>query len=377
MNNICQKWRKIVNHKILKALEFHAKMPYSVINIFKRQSPNFGNREMKAACVAAESNTDCYVTYRLRSKAMTDIPILPHLSCDLDNKIAIVMQGPLMVENDFTLETAKFYKRCYPQALIIVSTWKDSDSETIEKIKQQNVVVVLSDLPDNCGNLNINYQTVNTLAGVKKAKEMGAEFVCKTRTDQRIYHTDAMRYLANLVRTFPVNNEDFVEKQKGRIVTMCMPYGDLFYPYCLADFLYFGYTEDIEELFSLPLDKRQKGGYGNGKTRRKVAEEMIAPEIQFLREYIRRMGGNNECTVKSYWQFTKNHLVTINKDEIGLFWPKYEGRYSENTQNGSYYLNEEENAFRCYNFDFIRWLNLYQGTLKYDQKYEEYAEFIL
>ena len=103
MNNICQKWRKIVNHKILKALEFHAKMPYSVINIFKRQSPNFVNREMKAACVAAESNTGCYVTYRLRSKAMTDIPILPHLSCDLDNKIAIVMQGPLMVENDFTL----------------------------------------------------------------------------------------------------------------------------------------------------------------------------------------------------------------------------------------------------------------------------------
>ena len=214
-----------MNHKILKALEFHAKMPYSVINIFKRQSPNFVNREMKAACVAAESNTGCYVTYRLRSKAMT--------------------------------------------------------------------------------------------------------------------------------------------------------YGDLFYPYCLADFLYFGYIEDIEELFSLPLDKRQKGEYGNGKTRRKVAEEMIAPEIQFLREYIRRMGGNNECTVKSYWQFTKNHLVTINKDEIGLFWPKYEGRHSENTQNGSYYLNEEENAFRCYNFDFIRWLNLYQGTLKYDQKYEEYAEFIL
>ena len=108
-----------MNHKILKALEFHAKMPYSVINIFKRQSPNFVNREMKAACVAAESNTDCYVTYRLRSKVMTDIPILPHLSCDLDNKIAIVMQGPLMVENDFTLETAKFYKRCYPQAIII------------------------------------------------------------------------------------------------------------------------------------------------------------------------------------------------------------------------------------------------------------------
>ena len=40
-------------------------------------------------------------------------------------------------------------------------------------------------------------------------------------------------------------------------------------------------------------------------------------------------------------------------------------------------LNEEKNAFHCYNFDFVRWLSLYQGTLVYDQKYEEYAEFIL
>ena len=365
-----------VNNKILKALELYAKVPYSVTKFFKKESLNFVNREMKAACIAAESNTACYVTYRLRSKTMTDIPILPNL-IDADDKVAIVMQGPLMLANDFTLETAKFYKKCYPKAEIIVSTWIDSNLETLEKLKNLGVVVVLSSLPKNCGNLNINYQAVNTLAGVKKAKELGAEFVCKTRTDQRIYHTDAMCYLANLVKTFPVNNKDFVEKQKGRIVTMCMPYGDLFYPYCLADFLYFGYTEDIEELFSLPLDKRQKGGYGKGKTRRKIAEEMIAPEIQFMREYIRRMGGNNECTVKAYWQFVKNHLVTINKDEIGLFWPKYEGRYSENTQNGSYYLNEEENAFRCYNFDFIRWLNLYQGTLKYDKKYENYADFIL
>lgn len=29
---------------------------------------------MKAACVAAESNTGCYVTYRLRSKAMIRYP---------------------------------------------------------------------------------------------------------------------------------------------------------------------------------------------------------------------------------------------------------------------------------------------------------------
>lgn len=361
----------------LRILEFREMIPYKVLKILRREFPNFVNREMKAACIAAEKYTDYYVSYRLRSKALEDIPILPHNGCKEESRIAIVMQGPLMTADDFTLETAKFYKRCYPQASVIVSTWDDSDTDTINRLRECGVIVVLSKLPDHCGNLNINYQAVNTLAGVKKAKEEGIEFVCKTRTDQRIYHPDAMQYLCDLVKTFPVNNEDFIQEQRGRIVALCMPYGDMFYPYCLADFLYFGYTEDIEKLFSIEPDQRPKGKHGKGKTRKQIAEKMMAPEIQFLRDFIERMGGNNECTVKAYWQFVKNHMITINRDEIGMYWPKYEGRYSENTQNGSYYLVEEKDAFHCYNFDFVRWLSLYSGSLEYDEGYEKYADYIM
>lgn len=385
----CKMWRivckkeeldrkeKKMNDKVLKVLELHAALPYNFMKLFNRRSKNFVNREMKVACVSAEKYTDYYVTYRLRSKKMEDIPILQHPVYKEEEKIAIVLQGPLLLTDDFTLRTAEYYIKCYPKAMVIVSTWENSDFEAIKNLRECGAIVVLSKMPRNCGNLNINYQATNTLAGVKKARELGAEFICKTRTDQRIYHTDAMMFFANLVKTFPVNNTDFKREQKGRIVAMCMPYGDMFYPYCLADFLYFGYAEDIEQLFSLPLDERPKGVIGKGKSRRQIAEEMIAPEIQFMREYIARMGGNNECTVKAYWKFVKNHLITLNKDEIGVFWPKYEGRYSENKQNGSYYLNEEKNAYHCYNFDFVRWLSLYQGTLVYDRKYENYMEFIL
>lgn len=364
------------NHA-LKILGIHAEIPYKVLNIFKKNTSNFVNREMKAACVAAECNTNFYVTYRLRPKNMKSLPVLKSCSAAAESKMAIVMQGPLMINDDFTLETAKYYKECYPQAAVIVSTWNDSDAKTVEKLRKSGVIVVLSKLPDNCGNLNINYQVTNTLAGVKRAKEEGAEFVCKTRTDQRLYHPDAMNYLSNLVKVFPVSNDDFTQKQRGRIVALCMPYGDLFYPYCLADFLYFGYVDDIECLFSIKADERPKGSWGKGITRREIAEKLIAPEIQILRDYIARMGGNNECTVKAYWQFVKNHMITIHRDEVGMFWPKYEGRYSENTQNGSYYPVEEEGAFHCYNFDFVRWLSLYQGTLSYCEEYEKYADYIM
>ena len=360
--------------QILSVLSWYQKIPYKIVRLLGK-SNNFVNREMLAACKASDSETKEYVSYRLRPKKMEAIPVLETL--EEKSKIAIVIQGPLLLSDDFTLETAVFYKRCYPNAIVILSSWKGADEKTIEKLQVSGIIVVLSDLPQKPGNLNINYQVTNTYAGIRKAKELGAEFVCKTRTDQRLYHPNAIMHLLNLVNTFPVNNDDFTTKQKKRIVTVSMPYGDMFYPYCLSDFLYFGNTDDMLELFSIEPDSRGKGTGGKGMSRKRIAEEQIAPEIQILRSYIATMGGNNECTIRAYWQFVKNHIISINRNEIGLFWPKYENRYSENTHFGYYYQIEEEKAFHCYSFDFIHWLALYNGTLIYEPEYEKYAEYVL
>lgn len=366
-----------MKNQILKLMDFHAEIPYKVLNFLNKKAPNFINRELQAICKAAERHSENYATYRLRPKKMSNVPVLNLANTNEFEQIAIVMQGPLMVKDDFTLETAKYYKKCYQKAIVIVSTWDDADARTLRLLRENGIIVVLSKLPDNCGHLNINYQVTNTLAGVIKAQKYGAKFICKTRTDQRLYHPNAIEYLFNLVKIFPVNNEDFIKKQCGRIVALCMPYGDMFYPYCLADFLYFGYADDIESLFSIATDNRPNGTVGKGMTRREIAENMGAPEIQLLRNYIVSMGGNNECTVRAYWQFVKNHMITIHRDEIGLFWPKYEGRYAENIQNGSYYPAEEDGAFHCYNFDFARWLSLYYGILSYRKEYEKYAEYVM
>ena len=280
-------------------------------------------------------------------------------------------------EDNFTVESALFYKRCYPDAFIIVSTWNDADEDALRILKNKGVEVVVSQLPSAPGHLNINYQVVSTLAGIRKAKEMGADYVCKTRTDQRLYHPNALNYLWNLVKLFPVNNEDFQHDQSERFVSVCMPYGDMFYPYCISDFLYFGFIDDIEKMFLIPQDNREKGKGGKGMTRRNIAQNLIAPEIQIIRSYIDSMGGNSECTVEAYWKFMKNHVISINRDEIGLFWPKYENRYSENRHFGYFYQKERKDAWNCYNFDFIHWLSLYNSTIKYDSKYEQYADYVL
>ena len=48
-----------------------------------------------------------------------------------DNRFAgyaIVLQGPVRTAENFTVETVKYYKRCYPGATVIVSTWTGSDA---------------------------------------------------------------------------------------------------------------------------------------------------------------------------------------------------------------------------------------------------------
>lgn len=356
-------------------LNFRENTPYKLAKLSGKVPQNFVNREMTAACLAAEKYTEDFVSYRLRPKSAGEVPRLD-IGAALSD-VAIVLQGPLLLENDFTVETVRLYRRSFPDAAVIVSSWVGSDPEAVRRLEQEGAIVALSELPDNCGHLNINYQAVNTLAGIRKAIEIGAEYVCKTRTDQRLYHPDAFTHLLNLHQCYPVCNDDFKEKQKGRIVSVCMPYGDLFFPYAVSDFLYFGYAEDIEKLFSLPLDTREKGKGGKGMSRKKIAEELIAPEIQIIRTYIDLMGGNNECTVSAYWSFMKNHMIMLNKDEIGLYWPKYGERYAEHSINGYYYQIEEENAYHCYNFDFIHWLMLYTGMLTYKPEYERFCDYIL
>ena len=361
--------------KLLSILNSYHKLPYKISKILKIDLDNFVNREMQINCEVAEKFTNKYVTYRLRPKRELEIPIIN--IAQNSNKTAIVLQGPLMLVDDFTFESALFYKRCYPDAIIIVSTWDDADKIVVKNLEREGILVVTSQLPVSSGHLNINYQVASTLAGIKKAREVGAKYVCKTRTDQRIYHPNALNYLYSLLNTFPVNNKDFQYEQKERFVTVCMPYGDMFYPYCVSDFLYFGFIDDMEKLFLIPQDNREKGTGGKGMSRKSIAQELIAPEIQLIRSYIDSMGGNSKCTIEAYWQFMRNHIVSINRNEIGLFWPKYENRYSENRHFGYFYQKEKKDAWNCYNFDFVHWLSLYNGIIKYDSKYEKYADYIL
>ncbi len=169
-----------------------------------------------------------------------------------NNNFAVLIQGQVIKEYDFTLETSKIYKKLFPKSVVILSTWSDENKDYLRLFKNEDIEVVLNNKPQNPGLLNINYQIVSVYAGIQKAKELGAELVLKTRTDQRIYEVSTKEFLCNLVEAFPVVKG---YKQKKRIIGL----GMATFKYRLSgpsDMLLFGDIEDMLLFWDLNLDNR-------------------------------------------------------------------------------------------------------------------------
>ena len=115
---------------------------------------------------------------------------------------AIILQGPILKKNDFTLETVRIYKKTYPAAVLIVSTWQDEDPECLARLRKAGAEVVLNTKPAFAGTWSINFQTVSARGGIVRAKELGIPYIIKSRTDQRMYAPNVLETLHNLVSYF-------------------------------------------------------------------------------------------------------------------------------------------------------------------------------
>lgn len=310
------------------------------------------------------------ITYRLSPKDPLEIPVLQRRR--MDNRFAIVMQGPICVKEDFTVRTVKYYRDIYKEAVIIVSTWEGESPQAIKTLEDMGAVLVRSKLPEKSGILNLNYQIVSTLAGIQKAKELHIRYVAKTRTDQRLGRPFIFEYLLNLLNHFPGGDPHL---QKSRIISLSMNYGNLFTPYFMSDFFYFGQVGDIEKLYLCPLDTRDFYPLDPDATCREVAKRMYPPEIYIFKHYVvDYLKGNGNDTVKAYWDILKHYFICVDIKTVNLVFPKYASHFRDHWMYGDYNMNDRPERMRTMNFDFINWFNLYSGTLKYDAVYEKFAD---
>lgn len=231
--------------------------------------------------------------------------------------LTIVMQGPIVYKNNFTLETIKLYKKTFCNCPIILSTWDYEDNKVIEDIKKLGVTVIKNTLPEHKGLGNVNYQIKSTKEGLKKAKELGASYVIKTRTDQRFYETHIVEYLFNLMQLYPKDAQSI--KQKERLITLS--FNTFKYRlYDITDMFLFGHIDDVIEYWNCYYEEREI--FPQWNTLLDFCK--IEPcEIGICIQYLKKIGHVPNFTLKDSWECYSKYFCIIDASSIRLYWPKY------------------------------------------------------
>ena len=271
--------------------------------------------------------------YQLQSDAYT-IPSL-----------CIVIQGPIVKENDFTLETCKIYKKIFNNSeTIILSTWDTEDKKYLKNFEAIGVKVLLSKAPDFAGRANLNYQILSTMIGLKEGEKLGCEYAIKTRTDQRFYSTNLSRDLFNLLKIYPPSPN---YNMHSRLVALSFNSFKYRY-YGISDMFLFGNTQDMLKYWNSPLDTKKYEEYKTIK--QKDLWQQYCSETYIASHFLKNIGVTPEYTLKHTWKIYKDLFIFIDKEILDMYWPKYTN------------LDSRWRLFRPNMLEEMRhsdWLNLY------------------
>jgi hypothetical protein len=300
-----------------------------------------------------------YYTYKTRPKSASGVGLWSDAVTGVAG-FAVVMQGPVYEQDQFSLETLRIYRRLMPTATLILSTWEDTPASTLAPIRREGVEVVLSRKPRYPGILNINLQLESARAGIRHALAGGASWVVKTRTDQRMLAQNLPAYLIELAKTFPVKGS---WPQRHRIFGLGM--GTLKYGlYHLTDQTVFGWADDMLLYWSPPYrDDESRADWPTDPGERfatvPVGElyRQAAPESYFASQYLKSIGRFLDWTIEDSWAAFRDHFGVVDLSSTDLYWVK----------NQSFSLLEDDRRYLGVDnrlaLDFKEWLLLYSGAL--------------
>jgi hypothetical protein len=235
------------------------------------------------------------------------------------SEIGIVIQGPIVLKNNFTIETLKLYKKLYPNIIIVLSTWKGLDKKVLREIGQiKDVYFILSDMPENKGINNINLQIKSTTEGVEFLERKGCKYVLKTRTDQRLEtKNDFINLFLNFQQIFPFLGTNL---QKRLIISSLNTLKKRYYG--ISDMLMFGTMEDMKKYWCV--------GYEN-KSPNKVNEEnedrffirQGTSEGYLVMNFMQKINYIPIWTELDHRKFIAKYFAIIDYQQVNHFWFKY------------------------------------------------------
>lgn len=260
-----------------------------------------------------------HISYQKRffnnGKTQTSFPSLENLF--IKDDIGIVLQGPILHHQDFTYLTILRYLQYYPGLQIVLATWK---SENIKKFTElalifPNLHILQLDKPSLSGWSNINYQITSTKAGLSKIKEMGLNYVIKSRTDQCLFDPFALDKLRLAYESYDNVNDI------SRICFLSLN-SFLFRLYGPSDMFQFGKTDQIIKYWDVPNDAREPKDPGYKISLRTMSKHEFG-EFYMCINYLRSLGFKLDFTMKQNLTFFRDLFIILDASHVDLIWNKY------------------------------------------------------
>ena len=307
-----------------------------------------------------------YLTYHLRPKKAEDFNL--ESTCKIDEKIAIIIQGPIQEKFDFLKNTLEIYKKIFKNSIIIISTWKSEDIEKINTLKDENIYILFNDEPEKSQS-NIDHQIFSTNIALKFAMNHNAKYSIKTRADVRINKSNLETFFISLIKTFPVKSNSLI---KSRIVVPSL-ITFKFRIFSLSDIVMFGETNDLLQYFDLELFKNGLKKFDLNEKKLLKNETPVVAEIFLCARFLNKLDNSINWNLESWWDSLKNYFCIIDNSSLDLFWHKYDWNYEYR------YIRTYSDKF-ARAIDFQDWLSLYNNSennwRKSSDEHEKYDEFL-
>ena len=266
-----------------------------------------------------------------------------------EDKFAIIIQGPVGKKFNFLKNTVKIYQKIFKNCIIIVSTWENENKNLINSLKKKNVFIVYSKEPQK-SLYNINHQILSTNVALQLAKEKGAIYSIKTRTDTRLYKNNLENFLIALFKTFPVKENNII---KSRIIVPSL-ITFKFRIYSLSDIIMIGNTDDLLKYFDLDFYEEGIKKMQISNNNLLINETPVVAEIFLCARLLMKINGDLKWDLNDWWSSLKNYFCIIDNSSLDLLWHKYDWQYEYR------FLKTYANKFTRA-VDFQDWLSLYHN----------------
>ncbi len=294
-----------------------------------------------------DATRDNYLTYHLRPKNSENFYL--ESTCKINEKMAIIIQGPIQGWFQFLKNTLDIYKKIFKNSIIIISTWENENKDLINSLKDENIFILFNKEPEK-SQYNIDHQIISTNKALKFAHEKGIKYSLKTRADIRIHKNNLETFLISLIKTFPAKKNSLIN---SRIVVPSL-ITFRYRLYSLSDIVLFGETTDLLKYFKNESFKDGLKKFGLDETNLIKNFTPVVAEIFLCSRLIHNINGKVLWTLEGWWNSLKDYFCIIDNSSLDLFWYKYDWDYEYR------FLRTYSDKFPRA-IDFQDWLSLYNN----------------